>query len=177
MTEQIVYQEYDPSTGEITFVTQAGTVRHYNTQGASTPGFPTSADYENIEFVPDWRLGAATSQPKASEAHGEYFKLGPFVHVEINLQGITSIGEGTGSYEIYLPSEITPYTDNGVGTVNIWRTVVKPVELTGLAKWSLRNAIKGNKIIMILDGVEFAPAHLRGAGNFRLRLSMDYLVS
>lgn len=137
---------------------------------------------EVINFTPKWELGASTIDPSVG-AQGtikgwytrEVYSNGTRVNLElyIYVKG-GDPGKGTGSYEIYLPDGIEPSSDWYVGHANIWIAGGGISEFDGSVKWTIRNTIKGPKLIFTFDGNEWSPTHPKVFADLKLRANIGY---
>ena len=133
-------------------------------------------------FVPVWELGASSADPTVGakgEIVGWYTKntygFGTKINLElyINVKGGFA-GIGTGSYEIYLPEGIEPALDWYVGDVNAWIAGGGISEFNGSMKWTMRNTLKGPKLIFTFDGGEWSPTHPKTFADLKLRANIGY---
>ncbi|NIM95316.1 MAG: hypothetical protein GTO18_16595 [Anaerolineales bacterium] len=143
------------------------------------PVIPTG---ELVHFTPIWELGASTEDPTVGTGgtiQGWYTKdeygddtrvqLELFIHVKGGTPGI-----GTGTYEIYLPDEIEPPSDWYVGHANAWISGGGISEFDGSIKWTMRNTVKGPKLIFTFDGREWSPTHPKLFADLKLRANIEY---
>jgi hypothetical protein len=133
-------------------------------------------------FVPVWELGASSADPTVGangEIAGWYTKNTYGYGTKINLELYIKVrggfaGIGTGSYEIYLPDEIEPALDWYVGHANVWIGGGETSEFDGSMKWTMRNTLKGPKLIFTFDGGEWSPTHPKTFADLKLRANISY---
>jgi len=133
-------------------------------------------------FTPIWELGASDEDPSIGAEgtiHGWYteqvFSNGTKIDLElyIHVRGGYA-GLGTGSYEIYLPDELEPSVDWYVGHANVWVAGGGISEFDGSVKWTMRNTIKGPKLIFTFDGQEWSPKTPKPFADLKLRANIEY---
>jgi hypothetical protein len=133
-------------------------------------------------FTPIWELGASDEDPSIGAEgniqgwyseqvydNGTKIDLELYIHVRNGYAGI-----GTGSYEIYLPDELEPAVDWYVGHANIWIAGGGISEFDGSVKWTMRNTIKGPKLIFTFDGQEWSPRTPKLFADLKLRANIEY---
>ena len=133
-------------------------------------------------FTPIWELGASDADPgigAQGSIHGWYTEqdysngtkidLELYIHVRGGYAGI-----GTGSYEIYLPDELEPAVDWYAGHANIWIAGGGISEFDGSVKWTMRNTVKGPKLIFTFDGQEWSPKTPKLFADLKLRANIEY---
>ena len=146
------------------------------------PDSQSSPTSSLVSFTPSWELGASTADPivgsegilqgwytKETYSNGTKVNLELFIHVRNGQPGI-----GTGGYEIYLPAEIEPSTDRFVGHANVWIAGGGISEFDGSVKWTMRNTLKGPKLIFTFDGREWSPTHPKTFADLKLRALISY---
>jgi hypothetical protein len=133
-------------------------------------------------FTPIWELGASDEDPSIGSGgsiHGWYteqvYSNGTKIDLElyINVRGGYA-GLGTGSYEIYLPDELEPSVDWYAGHANVWIAGGGISEFDGSMKWTMRNSIKGPKLIFTFDGQEWSPTTPKRFADLKLRANIEY---
>jgi hypothetical protein len=133
-------------------------------------------------FTPIWELGASDSDPSIGaegSIHGWYteqvYSNGTKIDLELYIyvrRGYA--GTGTGSYEIYLPDELEPAVDWYVGHANLWIGGGGISEFDGSVKWTMRNTVKGPKLIFTFDGQEWSPKTPKLFADLKLRANIEY---
>ncbi|OGO17045.1 MAG: hypothetical protein A2Z14_09035 [Chloroflexi bacterium RBG_16_48_8] len=127
-------------------------------------------------------MGASTEDPTVGSEgaiHGWYteqvYNNGTKIDLElyINVRG-GSAGVGTGSYEIYLPDALEPSEDWYVGHANLWIAGGGISEFDGSVKWTMRNTVKGPKLIFTFDGQEWSPTDPKAFADLKLRANIEY---
>ena len=142
----------------------------------------TSPTGSLVSFTPRWELGASSGDPtvgaegtlqawytKETYNNGTKINLELFIHVRKGQAGI-----GTGGYEIYLPTEIEPSSDRFVGHANVWIAGGGISEFDGSVKWTMRNTLKGPKLIFTFDGREWSTTHPKVFTDLKLRTFISY---
>jgi hypothetical protein len=133
-------------------------------------------------FTPIWELGASSADPTVGAEgtiHGWYTKTNYQNGTKIDLEIYIKVrrgyaGVGTGSYEIYLPDELEPESDWYVGHANAWIAGGSISEFDGSVKWTMRNTVKGPKLIFTFDGQEWSPTHPKNFADLKLRANIKY---
>ncbi len=133
-------------------------------------------------FTPIWELGASDADPLTGAegtikgwyteqvySNGTKIDLELYIHVRHGYAGV-----GTGSYEIYLPDELEPEVDWYVGHANIWIGGGGISEFDGSVKWTMRNTVKGPKLIFTFDGREWSPTDPKNFADLKLRANIEY---
>ena len=143
---------------------------------------PAITTPEFVVFTPVWELGASSADPTIGangEIKGWYTKhvygFGTKIDLELylNVKG-GSPGIGTGGYEIYLPDEIEPALDWYVGHANVWIAGGGISEFDGSIKWTMRNTLKGPKLIFTFDGREWSRTTPKSFADLKLRANISY---
>jgi len=137
---------------------------------------------EVVFFTPVWELGASSADPEVGAEgtlegwytreiynNGTKIDLELYIHVRNGYAGL-----GTGSYEIYLPDELEPASDWFTGHANVWIGGGGLSEFDGSMKWTMRNTLKGAKLIFTLDGTEWSPTHPKNFADLKLRANIEY---
>ena len=135
-------------------------------------------------FTPVWELGASSADPSPGAEgaiHGWYTKTEYENGTKIDLEIYIKVrygypGVGTGSYEIYLPDELEPSSDWFVGHANAWIAGGGISEFDGSVKWTMRNTVKGPKLIFTFDGQEWSPTHPKNFADLKLRANIEYWI-
>ena len=143
---------------------------------------PIQAAPEFVVFTPVWELGASSADPipgAEGEIAGWYTKTEYSFGTRIDLELYLKVrngnpGIGTGSFEIYLPDEIEPSLDWFVGHANVWIAGGGISEFDGSVKWTMRNTLKGPKLIFTFDGREWSPTTPKNFGDLKLRANISY---
>lgn len=143
---------------------------------------PVQGTPDFVVFTPVWDLGASSADPTTGgegDIVGWYTKttysFGTKIDLELYLKVRNgSPGVGTGSYEIYLPDEIEPTLDWFVGHANIWIGGGGISEFDGSVKWTMRNTVKGPKLIFTFDGREWSPTTPKNFADIKLRANISY---
>ena len=133
-------------------------------------------------FTPIWELGASDSDPSIGaegSIHGWYteqvYSNGTKIDLELYIYARHGFaGIGTGSYEIYLPDELEPAIDWYVGHANLWIGGGGISEFDGSVKWTMRNTVKGPKLIFTFDGQEWSPKTPKLFADLKLRANIEY---
>ena len=146
------------------------------------PDSMTNPTSSLVSSTPRWELGASTADPtvgfegtlqawytKETYSNGIKVNLELFIHVQKGQRGIA-----TGGYEIYLPTEIEPSSDRFVGDANVWIAGGGISEFDGSVKWTMRNTLKGPKLIFTFDGREWSPTHPKAFADLKLRAFISY---
>jgi len=135
-----------------------------------------------IFFTPVWELGASSADPtvgaegtisgwytKEIYNNGTKIDLELYIHVRNGYPGV-----GTGSYEIYLPDALEPSSDWFTGHANVWIAGGGTSEFDGSMKWTMRNTVKGPKLIFTFNGTEWSPTHPKNFADLKLRANIEY---
>lgn len=88
-------------------------------------------------------------------------------------------GNGTGSYQVFLPAEYEQFEPQGFeysGHVNIWIGGGGISEFDGSMKWTYRNSVHGPKLLFTFDGQEWFPHSPKNLTEFKLRGTIIYSV-
>ncbi len=105
------------------------------------------------------------------------FTNGARINLQIYVKSIGgSGGVGTGSYELYLPEEITLAEDYYSGHANLHTSGGGISEFDGSVKWTFRNEEKGPKLIFTFDGTEWTKARPKQYADLKLRASISYFL-
>jgi hypothetical protein len=157
-------------------------IKKYYPSGPSEPEPPQELD-KTVQVTPSFELGASSSDPSVGSGvvEAEYyikeFENRRKVDLTIFIQSRAGTsGVGTGSYELYLPDEIEPSEDKYSGHANIWISGGGISEFDGSVKWTMRNTLKGPKLIFTFDGTEWGPTHPKNYADFKLRASIEYYL-
>lgn len=139
---------------------------------------------EVFYFTPRWELGASSADPSVGSGgtlrgwytrevyeNGTKIQLELFIHVRAGFSGI-----GTGSYEIYLPDTLEPASDWFTGHANVWIAGGGVSEFDGSMKWTMRNTVKGPKLIFTFNGSEWSPTHPKNFADLKMRANIEYWV-
>lgn len=144
-------------------------------------------DQAIVYIDPAWEIGAKpviggkNPSPGTGQIRGWYtineFTNGKRVNLKLYLEVKDGKpGNGTGSYEIYLPDALEPKLDWFVGHANAWISGGGISEFDGSLKWTFRNQAKGPKLIFTFDGTEWDPTHPKQFGNLKIRANISYLL-
>jgi len=103
---------------------------------------------------------------------------GAFVTAFVNIYSGRGFyaGEGSGSYQVFLPDEFEPNGFESSGHVNVWIAGGGISEFDGSMKWTYRNQNHGPKLIFTFNGVEWSERAPKNLMEFRLRASISYLI-
>ena len=143
---------------------------------------PIQGTPDFVVFSPRWELGASSSDPTVGaegDIAGWYTKTEYTFGTRIDLELYLKVrygtpGVGTGSFEIYLPDEIEPTLDWYVGNANVWIAGGGISEFDGSVKWTMRNTLKGPKLIFTFDGREWSPTTPKNFADLKLRANISY---
>lgn len=133
-------------------------------------------------FTPIWKLGTSTEDPSIGAEGAIYgwyteqvYTNGTKIDLELYIKVRHGYpGVGTGSYEIYLPDELEPAVDWFTGHANIWIGGGGISEFDGSVKWTMRNTVKGPKLIFTFDGEEWSPTTPKRFADLKLRVNIEY---
>ena len=107
----------------------------------------------------------------------EEFSNGTRINLDIYLNNVGGyVGIGTGSHELYLPDELEPAQDIYSGHANLWVGGGGISEFDGSVKWTMRNEVKGPKLIFTFCGVEWDGLNPKRWANFKLRANIRYFL-
>jgi hypothetical protein len=141
------------------------------------------APYGELKFfTPIWELGASDEDPSVGAegtirgwyteqiyTNGTKIDLELYIYVRYGYAGL-----GTGTYEIYLPDELEPSVDWYVGHANLWIAGGGISEFDGSVKWTMRNTLKGPKLIFTFDGREWSPTDPKPFADLKFRANIEY---
>ncbi len=156
--------------------------KKYFPSGPSVPA-PNPELATIVYLAPQFKLGASTEDPSLGTGGAlawytkEVFTNGTRIDLQVFVENIGgSAGVGTGSYELFLPEEITPPEDYYSDNAAIWIAGGEISDFDGSMKWNDDDGKSKMKLIFTFEGFEWSKSRPKTYNNFKLRANIRYFL-